>query len=175
MRTMPLVLLLWLAACGPTDPVVDAAPAADTAPAAVPVAPAVDAPGAPAAPAAPAAAIGTAEADTADAPTAVEELAGRWRVTGVEVADGPVSAVDANDPTLMGAVLSVTPDRLAWEPHKGGFFSDTCPDPQIGPDASVGCGEGQFGPPDMRLVQNGDRLRINWYDGAILLLSRVKP
>ncbi|HEX8446830.1 MAG TPA: hypothetical protein VF649_09465 [Sphingomonas sp.] len=103
----------------------------------------------------------------------VEELAGRWRVTGVEVAPGPVSAVDANDPALMGAVLSVAPDRLAWEPHEGGFFTDTCPGPQVGPDGSVGCGEGQFGPPDMHVVQDGHRLRINWYNGAILLLSRV--
>ena len=157
MRAMPLILLLWLAACGPSDPVEKAAPVATKAtPAVVPAA----------------SSGGKSEGDRS-APPAVAELAGRWRVTGVAVAEGPVSAVSVDDPALMGAVLSITPERLAWEPHDGGFFTDRCPEPQIGPDGSVGCGEGQFGPPDMRIVRTGDRLRIDWYDGAILTLSRI--
>jgi len=113
-------------------------------------------------------------ADTAgEGKTRVEELAGNWRVVGVRVAPGPVQAVSDDDPVLMGAVLSISPERLAWKPHKGGFFTDSCPGPQIGPDDSIGCAEGQFGPPDAHLTGDGVRLKLDWYDGAILTLARA--
>jgi hypothetical protein len=113
-------------------------------------------------------------ADTAgEEKTRVEELAGNWRVVGVRVAPGPVQAVSDDDSDLMGAVLSISPERLTWKPHKGGFFTDTCPGPQIGPDDSIGCGEGQFGPPEAHLTGKGERLQLDWYNGAILTLART--
>jgi hypothetical protein len=102
----------------------------------------------------------------------VEELAGNWRVVGVRVAPGPVQALSDDDPALMGAVLAISPERLAWQPHKGGFFTDTCPEPQIGPDGNIGCAEGQFGPPEAHLTSKGVRIQLDWYDGAILTLAR---
>jgi hypothetical protein len=109
---------------------------------------------------------------TGEEKTRVEELAGNWRVVCVRVAPGPVQVVRDDDPALMGAVLSISPERLAWKPHKGGFFTATCPGPQIGPDDSIGCAEGQFGPPDTRLTGKGVRHTLDWYNGAILTLMR---
>lgn len=100
---------------------------------------------------------------TGEEKTRVEELAGNWRVVGVRVAPGPVQAVRDDDPALMGAVLSISPERLAWKPHKGGFFTATCPGPQIGPDDSIGCAEGQFGPPDEQRCATHARL-VQWRD-----------
>ncbi len=121
-------------------------------------------------------AVAVAANDTPTAPaeekTRVEELAGNWRVVGVRVAPGPVQAVSDDDPALMGAVLSISPERLAWKPHEGGFFTDTCPGPQIGADNSIGCAEGRFGPPEAHLVSEGVQIKLDWYDGAILTLSR---
>ncbi|MBB5728680.1 hypothetical protein [Sphingomonas prati] len=85
-----------------------------------------------------------------------------------------VHALDQNDPADMGAVLDIGADRLAWRPRKAGFFSDVCTGPRLEADAAVTCREGAFGPPDLRLAVVGERIEFGWYDGARLVLERVR-
>lgn len=113
-----------------------------------------------------------AEGNPAQQQTRIEELSGLWQVTGVRVAPGPVQAVTRDDPSLMGAILSISTEGLTWTERKGNSFSDTCSAPQIGPDGSIGCAEGHFGPSATHLTGSGLRLDLKWYDGAILVLSR---
>ena len=104
----------------------------------------------------------------------LESLAGAWQVTAVHVGTEGVQALSENDPADMAAVLDIALDRLAWRPREGGGFEDVCTTPRLAPDGRVTCGEGTFGPPDMRLARVGDRLVFDWYDGARLVLERVK-
>ncbi len=64
-------------------------------------------------------------------PDSVDTLAGLWRVTGV---DGGKAFV-RNDPRLMGALLEIQREQLAWSYHpEGNFPGDTlCEGPQIVP------------------------------------------
>jgi hypothetical protein len=171
MKTMTaLAAMLFLHACGSAPADGNDAVAASQPRAAAETAAPVETGATPANSSTP---IPAAEDDaTGQEKTRVEELAGNWRIVRVRAAPGPVQAVSDDDPNLMGAVLSISPDRLTWKAHKGGFFTDTCPGPQIGPDDSIGCAEGQFGPPEAHLTGEGSQLRLDWYDGAILTLSR---
>ena len=107
-----------------------------------------------------------------DQQTRVEDLTGDWKITAVNVAPGPVQAVSKDDPALLGAVLSISPERMVWKPHKGSTFTDACEAPQIGPDDVVGCAQGRFGPRDTKLTEGRGTIVIDWYDGAILTLTR---
>lgn len=116
-RQLTLAAALLLAACGAEKP--PEASRAASAPTAAAAAPA-------AAPAPiPAVPISAAKPDS------VETLAGLWRVTGV---DGG-AAFARNDPRLMGALLEIQREQLAWSYHPGGEFpGDTlCEGPLIGP------------------------------------------
>ncbi|MBX3485516.1 MAG: hypothetical protein KF737_18505, partial [Phenylobacterium sp.] len=125
-------------------------------------------------------------------------------MTRVDVAPSPVQALVPNDPTYMGARLVVTPRRLSW---RGGapptlnevcvmpafepadepagkllrdyYEADVLPEAKRAPAATLGCGQGPFGPEAaggaiaVRLAP--DRMALTWYDGAILILERVAP
>lgn len=95
-------------------------------------------------------------------------------MTAVHVGTDGVQALSENDPADMGAVLDVSPNRLAWRPREVSGFEDVCTTPRLTPDGRVQCGEGAFGPPDTRLARAGDRLEFDWYDGARLVLEQVK-
>ncbi|RYY17540.1 MAG: hypothetical protein EON55_01930 [Alphaproteobacteria bacterium] len=99
-------------------------------------------------------------------------LAGSWEVKAVHVRPGDVQALSANDPADMGAILNISRDRLAWQPHDGGTFADVCTKPRLTLDGQVSCATGQFGPPGIRLVPQDDGLRLDWYDDATLILQR---
>lgn len=104
----------------------------------------------------------------------LESLAGAWQVAAVQVSTEGVQALSENDPADMGAVLDIAPDRLAWRPREGGGFEDVCTTPQLAADGRVTCGDGAFGPPGTRMARAGDRLEFDWYDGARLVLERMK-
>ena len=114
-------------------------------------------------------------ADPAPAPppAGLSALAGAWTVTAVHVDTSGVSALSENDPADMGAVLDVSPGKLAWRPHPaGGTFDDACTGPSLAADGTVACRDGQFGPPGAHLVRQGGGLRLDWYDGGVLILHR---
>lgn len=101
-------------------------------------------------------------------------LAGRWKVTAVHVQPGEVQALVENDPADMGAVLEISRERLSWQPHDGGTFTDVCTGPRLTLDGQVSCTSGDFGPPGARLVAQGDTVQLDWYDGAMLNLTRAR-
>jgi hypothetical protein len=103
--------------------------------------------------------------------TRIREIAGSWRVTGVEIAPGPVQAIVRDDPSLMGATLTISPEGMAWDTH-GDAFDDVCPEPQIGPDGAIACVEGTFGPPRARMTADRGHMKLDWYDGAVVTLTR---
>lgn len=103
---------------------------------------------------------------------------GTWSVTGVE-ADRtmPVTAVGDGDPAYMGAELSVTPTRIVWNTGatNGEGTYDDCASPRLvasGPAISVMCGGEAWGPEATLTPLSADRLRLDWYDGGILTLTR---
>lgn len=106
---------------------------------------------------------------------ALTPLLSAWKVVGVDVADAPVQAVVRDDPTLLGAVLEVTPTRLSWRsPHRNTSLDANCDAPRLIAGA-IRCRNGSFAPPGARLTQRGNSLTLPWYDGATLRLSRERP
>jgi len=103
--------------------------------------------------------------------TWIQDAAGRWVVIGVESKESPVQATDVNDAKLMGGVLTISQDRMAWSERPGSTLSGLCEGPQIGPDGTIGCAVGEFGPPGATIVRRADRITMEWYDGAILVLA----
>jgi len=100
-------------------------------------------------------------------------LLGTWRITGVTVAPSPVQAVTRDDPSLMGALLDVTRDRLSWRaPHRSTSLDMSCEQPRLVRGAIL-CRSGSFGPPGTRATRRGDTLTLPWYDGATLRLTRA--
>lgn len=100
-------------------------------------------------------------------------LLGSWQVTGVTVAPSPVQAVTPDDPSLMGALLDVTRDRLSWRaPHRSTSLETSCDMPRLVRRAIL-CRSGSFGPPGSRVTRRGDTLTLPWYDGATLRLTRA--
>lgn len=162
--------MLLLAACGSpsggtagASATTAASPAAPTAPAAEPTPAAETVPVAAASPA--------ADEQLHDGLT---EMVGTWKVAAVRVKPSDVQALTENDPTDMGAVLDISRDRLSWRPREEGTFSDACTGPKLTLDGQVSCKEGEFGPPGAQLVAKGDRLQLDWYDGATLELRRER-
>lgn len=159
--------MLLVTACGsPSSGTAGAAPTSsptDVAPAAKPAPPVEAAPVAAASPA----------ADEA-IQDGLTEMAGAWEVAAVRVKPSDVQALTEDDPTDMGAVLDVSRDRLAWRPRKEGTFSDVCTGPRLTLDGQISCKDGEFGPPGALLAMQGERLRLDWYDGATLELRRAK-
>ncbi|MET3924272.1 hypothetical protein [Devosia sp. 2618] len=113
-----------------------------------------------------------------------ETLIGNWEVTGVTVDDTPVAALVTDDPSFMGAVLSIAADKIEWT--KG---TDERPiDPTIDncdqaanfalTDGNyiVTCGDGGWGPGDGATIRPIDENDISliWYDGGTLTLTRVE-
>jgi hypothetical protein len=109
----------------------------------------------------------------ARAQTTLADLHGQWVVVGLELRLATVQALDVDDPSYMGAVLEVSGARLSWSYRPGGELDDVC----VGPSWSgsvVGCVIGSFGPDGAMFEYMGDRLRLEWYDNAILTLQRVQ-
>jgi hypothetical protein len=106
----------------------------------------------------------------------LNRLTGAWRVTAVDLQPGgEVQALIKNDPSDMGAILDISTERLKWRPGKGSTFSDVCEGPFLEPDATLACTKGNFGYAGATLKAVGPRLRLEWYDNAILTLSKVPP
>jgi len=101
------------------------------------------------------------------------DLAGRWEVVAVELRANTVQALTVDDPAYMGAVLQVTAGRLEFVVKTGGELDDVCVGARWD-GALVGCVVGSFGPPGAALTNLGDRLRLEWYDNALLTLRRVR-
>ena len=111
---------------------------------------------------------------TALAQATFAQLSGEWVVVGLQLRPSRVYALRIDDPKYMGPVLEATNNRLTW-PYRptGGELEDACIRPRW--DGSlVACAAGGFGPPGATLTYAGDQLRLEWYDGAILTLQRVK-
>jgi hypothetical protein len=85
----------------------------------------------------------------------------------------PAQALRTNDPADLGAVLDITPDRLSWRPGKGDSFSDICDGPRMTSGGAIVCAKGVFGYPGATLTVAGNRMRLEWYDNAILTLERA--
>jgi hypothetical protein len=108
--------------------------------------------------------------------TTISRLTGAWRVTAVDLQPGgEVQALIKNDPADMGAILDISTERLKWRSGKGSAFSDVCEEPFLEPDATLACTKGNFGYAGATLKVVGPRLRLEWYDNAILTLSKVPP
>lgn len=114
-----------------------------------------------------------AQTASGDQPS-MSDLLGAWRVVSVEVADGPVQALRKNDPSDMGAVLDIMPDRLSWRPRKSHSSSDVCEGPRLSLSGTVTCAKGVFGYAGATMKKIGKRLLLEWYDGAILTLERER-
>lgn len=70
-----------------------------------------------------------APTDPAAAILEIPALQGRWQVTGVAIADGPVQAYVTDDPAYMGQSLTIADTRLAWVPPAkatGANLDDVC-------------------------------------------------
>lgn len=109
----------------------------------------------------------------AKAQATLADLQGQWVVTGVEFRLATVQALDPDDPSYMQAVLDVADARLSWSHRPGGQLDDVC----IGANwngSVVQCVIGSFGPEGALFESLGDRLRLEWYDNAILTLRRVQ-
>ncbi|MBV9564803.1 MAG: hypothetical protein JOY90_30810 [Bradyrhizobium sp.] len=116
-----------------------------------------------------------ATAQTGDT-ISLARLTGAWRVTAVDLQPGgEIQALTQNDPADMGAILDISTERLKWRPGKGSAFSDVCEGPFLEPDATLACAKGNFGYAGATLKIVGPRLRLEWYDNAILTLSKVPP
>jgi hypothetical protein len=116
-----------------------------------------------------------ATAQTGDS-TSLSRLTGAWRVTAVDLQPGKdIQALTKNDPADMGAILDISTERLKWRAGKGSAFSDVCEGPFLEPDATLACTKGNFGYAGATLKVVGPRLRLEWYDNAILTLSKVPP
>ncbi len=76
---------------------------------------------------------------------------------------------------MMGSILSISPERMEWLESPGSTLSGNCPQPQIGPDGTIGCAEGEFGPPGATIVRRPGGIVMEWYDGAVLTLSPGHP
>jgi hypothetical protein len=84
-----------------------------------------------------------------------------------------VQALSENDPAYLGAVLDISADRIAWRPHPGdGTLDDNCRRPRLLVD-QISCGEGAFGLPGSKVTLSGNRIVLEWYDNAILVLQRL--
>jgi hypothetical protein len=101
------------------------------------------------------------------------DIAGQWEVTAVELRPAAIQALTVDDPIYMGAVLEIGAARLAFVAKKGGELDDACVRPSWD-GALIRCATGKFGPPGSALSDLGDRLRLEWYDNAILMLRRMR-
>ncbi|MBP7242494.1 MAG: ABC transporter permease [Amaricoccus sp.] len=112
------------------------------------------------------------------ASAATTSALGTWTVTKVETDPSmPVTAVAPDDPSYLGAVLSVTSARIAWNAGKsnGRGTYDDCVAPRFtgGRDGiAVTCAGTAWGPGAVLTPVTGDKLRLDWYDGAVLILTR---
>jgi hypothetical protein len=102
----------------------------------------------------------------------LSRAAGLWRVITVELKPAPLQALGPNDPADLGAILEISPNRLSWRPGKGDAFSDVCEAPQLTCDGEISCAKGFFGYPGATLKIINSRIRLEWYDNAILTLDR---
>jgi hypothetical protein len=101
------------------------------------------------------------------------DLQGQWVVVDVEIRLATEQALSPDDPSYMHAVLDVGDARLSWSYRPGGQLDDVC----IGAEwdgSVVRCVIGSFGPEGALFEDMGDRLRLEWYDNAILTLNRVQ-
>jgi hypothetical protein len=109
----------------------------------------------------------------ARAQTTLADLQGQWVVVGVQLRLATVQALDVDDPSYMQAVLDVGDARLSWSYRPGGELDDVCVGPRWN-GSIVECVVGSFGSPGATLTYLSDRLRLEWYDNAILTLHRVQ-
>lgn len=103
---------------------------------------------------------------------------GTWTVTAVETdPDMPVTAVVADDPAYMGAKLTIAASRIGWSTGatNGQGTYDDCVSPRFRPadgGLAVLCGNDGWGPDATLTPLAHHRLRLDWYDGGRLVLTR---
>lgn len=103
---------------------------------------------------------------------------GTWTVSSVETDPSmPVTAVANDDPAYLGATLTVTPARIAWNTAatNGEGSYDECVGPRFqrtDGGLAIMCGTTAWGPEATLTPVSGDRLKLAWYDGGILILTR---
>ncbi len=106
---------------------------------------------------------------------------GSWKVTAAGPSpDASVSALVKNDPSYMGAMMSVTTGTVSWDTSKTnqkGTY-DTCTHPSFGPTRgahgfyAITCDGKPWGfGASFRMVDQNTML-LKWYDGGVLTLTR---
>ena len=104
---------------------------------------------------------------------------GTWTVTQVETDPTmPITAVVEGDPAYLGAELVITRSAMTWNTaatNGQGTFDD-CPSPRFsrGGDGTiaVSCGGAHWGPEASLTPISANALRLGWYDGGVLILTR---
>lgn len=104
---------------------------------------------------------------------------GTWTVTGVR--NDPsmqVTALVDDDPSYMGAKLSVSAGAITWnvDATNGQGTYDACAGPRFAAaegGLAVTCEGSAWGPePTILTPVSADRLELGWWDGGILTLTR---
>ncbi|MBP7001312.1 hypothetical protein [Amaricoccus sp.] len=103
---------------------------------------------------------------------------GTWVVTKVENDPGMrATALVDDDPSYLGAVLRIAPSGITWDTGRtnGEGTYDGCAAPRLAPGAggvAVTCGGAAWGPGATLTPLGANRLRLDWYDGGVLTLTR---
>ena len=103
---------------------------------------------------------------------------GTWTVSAVETDPAmPVTGVGENDPSYMGAKLTITRDGISWNTAAtdGQGTYDACPSPRFAAFAHgvvVTCGGQPWGPDATLAPVSSAEIRLPWFDGGILVLTR---
>ncbi|MCL4065847.1 hypothetical protein M3484_04620 [Pseudomonas sp. GX19020] len=118
---------------------------------------------------------------------------GDWQVTAVRLQDPSqqITAIIEDDPSYMGAVLSVTEGAMTWHPNGSepeNTALENCIAPRVLPAAetadpihsatgalAVLCGDGgqPWGPGAVYLSPAPGVMELWWFDQALLTLTRV--
>lgn len=123
------------------------------------------------------AAAAAAAASAAPASAGPVSALGTWKVTRVEADPSmPVTAVVDNDPAYLGAGLTITSSAITWSAKANGSGTyDDCAAPRFRPadgGLAVTCGGAAWGPEAVLQPLSTNELRLSWYDGGILYLTR---
>lgn len=103
---------------------------------------------------------------------------GTWTVTKVETDPAmAVTSVGTDDPAYMGARLTVAADHIGWDASatNGQGTYDDCTGPRFGAAGggiAVTCHGTPWGPEATLAPVSRSQLRLAWYDGGILVLTR---
>lgn len=128
----------------------------------------------------------------AAAPFDYADMIGKWRVTGVQLANNnAVQALVENDPLYMGAEIQFSPDSIVWFKRGDSRVIDPAADnchvtPKLTPsddndaDAvyrvaggfNVICGDVAWGPGAVIKPHDIHTVQLYWYDNGVLTLTR---